>query len=198
MSDTSFATGFRPAYHPSGQIRARAYTIASGYAQNIFHGDVVKLVDAGVIQLATSDGSRTGTTDGVGMLGVFVGCEYIDSTGKPTKSNMWPTGIAATDIVAYVVDDPATVFEVQYDNPSAGTTVQTAVGEQCDWTGFAAPGGSTMTGISTAKLSAIQTTQGQFSILGFAKRIEDGITDAYIMAQVKMNEHHHSAPVASI
>jgi hypothetical protein len=72
------------------------------------------------------------------------------------------------------------------------------VGEQCDWTGFTAPGGSTSTGISTGKLSAIQTTAGQFAIIGFTNRIEDLITDAYVMAQVLMNEQHHHASVNSI
>ena len=54
MSATSAPFGFRPSYHNSGRITAKAYVIASGYAQNIFQGDPVKLTDAGTIQLATS------------------------------------------------------------------------------------------------------------------------------------------------
>lgn len=197
MSSTSAAFGFRASFHPSGQIRPKAYTIASTYAANIFSGDPVKLVDAGVIQLGTSDGTRGGTTDGISLLGIFAGCEYRDSTGKPTVSNFWPTGITATNIVAWVYDDPETLFNVEYANPSAGTTVQTAVGEECDWT-VASPGGSTDTGLSNTFLTVIQATSGQFQITGFALNPSDTLTDAYVTAIVRINEHHYKAAVNSI
>ncbi len=197
MSATSAPFGFRPSYHNSGQMRPKAYTIASTYAANIFNGDPVKLTDAGTIQLGTSDGARTGTVDGISLLGIFVGCEYTDVTGKPTVSNFWPTGITATDITAWVYDDPETLFDVQYTNPSAGTTVQTAVGEECDWTATA-PGGSTSTGLSATSLTAIQATAGQFQITSFAKAIGDSLTDAYVTATVRINEHQYKAAVNSI
>ena len=197
MSSTSAAFGFRPSYHNSGQMRPKAYTIASGTAVNIFNGDPVKLVDAGVIQLGTSDGTRSGTTDGVSLLGIFAGCEYIDATGKPTVSNFWPSGITATNITAWVYDDPETLFDVEYPNPSAGTTVQTAVGEECDWT-VASPGGSTQTGLSNTYLTAIQSTSGQFQITGFGYNINDSLTDAYVVATVRINEHAYKAAVNSI
>lgn len=197
MSSTSAAFGFRPSYHNSGQIRPKAYTIATGYAANIFNGDPVKLVDAGVIQLGTSDGTRSGTTDGVSLLGIFAGCEYIDVNGKPTVSNYWPTGITATNITAWVYDDPETLFDVEYPNPSAGTTVQTAVGEECDWT-VASPGGSTSTGLSNTYLTVIQATSGQFQITSFKPNVTDTLTDAYVTATVRINEHQYKAAVNSI
>lgn len=199
MSSTSAPFGFRPSFHPSGQMRPKAYTIASGYGQNIFQGDPVKLTDAGVIQLGSSDGTRTGTTDGVLLLGVFAGCEYRDATGKPTVSPFWPASISATEITAWVYDDPETLFDVQYNNPGTpGTdTVQTAVGEECDWT-VASPGGSTSTGLSNTLLTAIQATSGQFQITGFAKNVNDALTDAYVVATVRINEHHYKAAVNSV
>lgn len=199
MSATSAAFGFRPSFHNSGQIRPKAYTIASTYAANIFLGDPVKLVDAGTIQLGTSDGSRTGTVDGILVLGIFAGCEYNDATGKPTVSNFWPTGTTATNIVAYVYDDPETLFDVQYANPGTPgtTTVQTAVGEQCDWTATA-PGGSTSTGLSSTSLTVIQATAGQFQIIGFQNFPNDSLTDAYVTATVRINEHQYKAAVNSI
>ena len=197
MSATNAPFGFRPSYHPSGQMRPKAYTIASTYGANIFQGDPVKLVDAGTVQLGTSDGTRSGTVDGISLLGVFAGCQYIDSLGKPTLTPFWPTGTTATDIVAWVYDDPETIFQVQYNNPSSGTTVQTAVGEECDWT-VASPGGSTATGLSNTYLTAIQATSGQFQITGWALNINDALTDAYIVATVRINEHHYKAAVNSI
>ena len=199
MSSTSAPFGFRPSFHNSGQMRPKAYTIASTYGHNIFSGDPVKLTDNGVIQLGTSDGTRDGTTDGVSLLGIFAGCQYLDSSGKPVISPFWPASATGTEIVAWVYDDPETLFDVQYDNPGTPgvTTVQTAVGEECDWV-VAAPGGSTRTGLSTTKLSVIQATSGQFQITGFAYNINDSLTDAYVVATVRINEHHYKAAVNSV
>lgn len=199
MSSTSAPFGFRPSFHNSGQMRPKAYTIASTYAANIFQGDPVKLTDAGVIQLGSSDGTRDGTTDGISLLGIFAGCQYLDASGKPTISPFWPTGTTGTEITAWVYDDPETLFDAQYTNPGTpgSTTVQTAVGEECDWT-VASPGGSTRTGLSTTQLGVIQATSGQFQITGFAYNINDTLTDAYVVATVRINEHHYKASVNSI
>jgi hypothetical protein len=197
MSSISAPFGFRASYHNSGQMRPKAYVIASTYAANIFSGDPVKLTDNGVIQLGTSDGTRTGTTDGVSLLGIFAGVQYLDASGKPSISPFWPSGTTGTEITAWVYDDPETLFDVQYNNPSAGTTVQTAVGEECDWT-VASPGGSTQTGLSNTYLTAIQATSGQFQITGFGYEITDSLTDAYVVVSVRINEHHYKAAVNSV
>ncbi len=197
MSSTSAPFGFRPSYHNSGQMRPKAYTIASTYAATIFSGDPVKLTDNGVVQLGTSDGTRSGTVDGISLLGIFAGCQYLDASGKPTISPFWPGGTTGTEIVAWVYDDPETLFDVQYTNPSAGTTVQTAVGEECDWT-VASPGGSTQTGLSNCQLTAIQATSGQFQITGFGYNINDSLTDAFVTVTVRINEHHYKAAVNSV
>ena len=199
MSSTSAPFGFRASFHNSGQMRPKAYTITTGYGHNIFSGDPVKLTDNGVIQLGTSDGTRVGTTDGISLLGIFAGCQYLDSTGKPTISPFWPASTSGTEIVAWVYDDPETLFDVQYTNPGTpgSTTVQTAVGEECDWT-VASPGGSTRTGLSSTQLGVIQATSGQFQITGFAYNINDSLTDAYVVATVRINEHHYKAAVNSV
>ena len=173
MSSTSAPFGFRASYHPSGQMRPKAYTIATGTAVNIFEGDPVKLVNTGVIQLGTSDGTRSGTTDGIKLLGVFAGCQYIDSLGKPTISSYWPSGTTATSIVAWVYDDPETIYQVQYNNPSPGSSVQAVVGQECDWT-VASPGGSTGTGLSNTYLTATQATSGQFQVTASFRLITGG------------------------
>ena len=188
MSSTLAPFGFRPSFHDSGNMRAKAYTIASGYATSIFCGDAVKLVDAGVINLAAA---------GDTMLGIFMGCEYKDSLGKPTVSPFWPASTSATDIVAYVIDDPNIVFEAVYANPgTAGTdSVQTAVGELCDLKAHTTVG-STSTGLSTEYLDVI--SGGQFQIVGFSTYPGDSLTDAYVVAKVRMNEQHFHYPTAAI
>ena len=114
-----------------------------------------------------------------------------------TVSPYWPSGITATEITAWVYDDPEILFAVQYDNPSpnTGATVQTDVGEQCDWT-VASPGGSTRTGLSDCKLTVIQTTSGQFQITGFEGTtggVDSTLTDAFVVATVRINEHQYKA-----
>lgn len=199
MSSTSAPFGFRASFHNSGQMRPKAYTIASTYAANIFEGDPVKLVDAGTVQLGTSDGTRSGTVAGILLLGIFAGCQYTDALGKPTVSSYWPSGVTATEITAWVYDDPETLFNVQYTNPGTPgtTTMQTAVGEQMDWV-VASPGGSTATGLSSTQIGVIEATSGQFQLTGFAGEINDSITDAYIVAIVRINEHIYKAAVNSI
>ena len=199
MSSTSAPFGFRASFHNSGQMRPKAYTIASTYAANIFEGDPVKLVDAGTVQLGTSDGTRSGTVAGILLLGIFAGCQYTDALGKPTVSSYWPSGVTATDITAWVYDDPETLFNVQYTNPGTPgtTTMQTAVGEQMDWV-VASPGGSTATGLSNTQIGVIETTSGQFQLTGFAGEINDSITDAYNVVIVRINEHIYKAAVNSI
>jgi hypothetical protein len=197
MSSVSAANGFQAYQHPSGTpIRPTpSYVIASGYGYNIFAGDPVKLTDAGVLELATSDGTRSGTVDGILMVGIFAGVQYTDAFGKPQNAAFWPASTTATDVVASVYDDVETRFTAQYTNPSSGTTVQTAVGEECDWV-VASPGGSTYSGISNTQLSAIQSTSGQFQIIGFVPG--QTLTDSYLQAIVRINEHSYKASVNSI
>lgn len=199
MPAASAPFGFRPSFHNSGQMRPKAYTIASTYATNIFSGDPVKLVDAGTVQLGTSDGTRTGTVAGITLLGTLAGVEYRDSTGKPTISPYWIGGTTATEVVAYVYDDPEIIFEAEYTNPSAGTTVQGAVGEQCDFTGFTAPGGSTRTGLSSTALGAFEVSgTGQFQITGISTAVNQSPTDAFVVMLCRINEHAYKQPTASI
>tara|TARA_R110000782_G_C14622211_1_gene393408 strand:+ start:23 stop:625 length:603 start_codon:yes stop_codon:yes gene_type:complete len=199
MSAISAPFGFRVSFHNSGQVRSKAYTIASGYAINLFSGDPVKLATDGTVQLGTSDGTRSGTTDGVKLLGIFQGCRYIDPTNKPTISPFWPSGVTGTEIVAWILDDPEALFNTQYANPGTpGTTsMLPAVGKQSDFI-VASPGGSTRTGLSTTSLSVLQSTAGQFQITGFANEIADSITDAYAVVIVRINEHQYKASVNTV
>jgi len=83
------------------------YRIAANYGTSIYQGDLVKVVTGGGIERVAAGGSGL-------ILGVFNGCTYTDpSSGKPVFSNYYPASTNASDIIAYVVDAPDTVFEVQ-------------------------------------------------------------------------------------
>ena len=85
------------------------YTIASSYATAIFQGDLVIPVTGGNIERHTAGNSTS-------VVGVFNGCFYTDpTTQKPTFSNYYPGGVTASDITAFVVDDPDAVFLMDAD-----------------------------------------------------------------------------------
>lgn len=197
MSAVNAPYGFMAVKHPSGCIHANEYTIASGYAANIFEGDPVKLVTGGTIELGTSDGTRTGTVDNISILGIFAGCSFVDASGKPTWSPYWPTGQVATQIKAYVYDDPLIVYSVQ----SSGSIAATAIGDQADWNGFTAPGGSTATGKSLATLNSTLAgagQQAQFRIVEFDRAIDNAAADAFTRVLVQVAEHQYVAEVPAV
>src|SRR6056300_620288 len=86
------------------------YTIASGYATAIFQGDMVIPVTGGNVERYPGNTSTA-------VVGVFNGVFYTDpTTQKPTFKNYYPGGVAASDITAFVVDDPDAVFLVDADS----------------------------------------------------------------------------------
>jgi hypothetical protein len=85
------------------------YTIASGYATAIFQGDMVVPVTGGNVERYPGNTSTA-------VVGVFNGVFYTDpTTQKPTFKNYYPGGVAASDITAFVVDDPDAVFLIDAD-----------------------------------------------------------------------------------
>lgn len=189
MSATTFGFGFRLARQPTVHGVVRRFPIATGYAANIFSGDPVSLAGTatgeGTIELSTLDGSRTGTIAAMPILGIFVGCEYTDSTGKPVKSSYWPTGTTSSDAVALVIEGDQNEFEVMAN----GAIAKSDIGTQADWVNGSSPYGSTYTGISAAMISATPTasgSQGGFQIIDF---VEDGLNtagDAYTRVIVRI------------
>ena len=122
--------GLKPINLIGGQVYAgstRLIKIASGYAADIFYGDVVKLANTGTLQVETG----TTTVSAQGVVGIFLGCTFTNPVTKQKQFNQyWPSGTVASDAYAYVVDDPDVLFKVAA--VSSGTTVafygQTLVG----------------------------------------------------------------------
>jgi len=85
------------------------YTVASGYATAIFQGDLVIPFTGGNIERHTAGNSTA-------VVGVFNGVFYTDpTTQKPTWKNYYPGSVVASDITAFVVDDPDAVFLMDAD-----------------------------------------------------------------------------------
>ena len=46
-----------------------------------------------------------------GTLGIFVGCEYVNSSGQTVRAQYWPANTVSNNAIAYVIDDPRVVFK---------------------------------------------------------------------------------------
>jgi hypothetical protein len=134
--------GLRPSRQLNGSPFINAqnrYRIASGNSTSIFQGDLVKPLASGTISRYVTNTSDT-------VVGVFNGCFYTDpNTQKPTFSNFYPQSTNASDVIAFVIDAPDTVFEINADEVFAVADIfkNYTVNNQT---------GNTQTGISLVQL----------------------------------------------
>ena len=194
MATTATPYGFKPLNHIGGTPYAgavRHIKIASGFGTNIFNGSIVNIVAAGTIEVVTDIGSNADQFP-AGVIGVFVGCTYTDPTSKnKTFSNHWPTGTVASDAMAYVVDDPQVLFQVQAD----ATVAQTALGANAPLAAVQSTStGDTTTGNSTTALDADEVTTATvaFRIVDFVESPDSTVGDAFTDVIVKFNAGQHS------
>ena len=194
MATTATPYGFKPLNHVGGTPYAgavRHIKIASGFGTNIFNGSIVNIVAAGTIEVVTDLGSN-GDPFPAGVIGVFVGCTYTDPTSKnKTFSNHWPTGTVASDAMAYVVDDPQVLFQVQAD----ASVAQADLGANAPLAAVQSTStGDTTTGVSTTALDATtaQTATIAFRIVDFVESPDSTVGDAFTDVIVKFNAGQHS------
>ena len=194
MATTATPYGFKPLNHIGGTPYAgavRHIKIASGFGTNIFNGSIVALVTGGTLEVVTTLGSN-GDVFPSGVIGVFVGCTKPDPTSKnKTFSNHWPTGTVASDAMAYVVDDPNVLFQVQAD----ASVAQTDLGANAPLAAVQSTStGDTTTGVSTTALDATTATTATiaFRIVDFVESPDSTVGDAFTDVIVKFNEGIHS------
>ena len=185
MSATATPTGAEPigTLSSSGSFtgKVRHLKIASNYGTAIFYGDFVKTVAGGTIE---KDAGTTALT----TTGVFMGCFYTDPTTKqPTYSQYYPASTVASDIKAYVLDDPHVLMKMQGD----ATLAQTAIGNNVSMVQTA---GSTDIGRSKNAVdsSTIVATTATLPlrIIDFVDGPDSSVGDAYTDVIVKFNVGH--------
>jgi len=199
MASSATPYGLRPIRRMDGLPYAGAtteYLIDSGYASNIYFGQVVFITANGYVAVVTGTGADattndwpTGTSSGMtGAIGVFMGCEYVNTEGQIVHNNYFPTGTTSggADIKCKVCDDPFMLFQAQLD----GAADQTDIGAN---TFFAAAQststGSTSTGVSTSALDA--TTVATTAAFRIVQAVSP-ITDSYPDVLVKFNPSWHA------
>ena len=163
--------------------KVRHIKIANAYGTAIFYGDFVKLVAAGTVEKAAVTTSVV-----AGTVGIFVGCAYTDpSTNQKTFNQQFPASTAADDIVAYVVDDPKLLFQMQGDEAIA----QTGLGNNVSAVSTA---GSTAIGRSKNALDAstIATTNTlPLRVIDFVDGPKSAVGDAFTDVLLTYNAGMH-------
>ena len=155
MANVSEKFGLRPYRKLDGTPLVGAqnrYTIKANYGTAIFQGDLVIPTSTGNIEKHTAN-----TSDAV--VGVFNGVFYTDpTTSKPTFNNFYPGSINASDIEAFVIDDPDAVFLADAD----AAFTRADLYKNYSMTNTT---GVTQTGISKAQLDvSVSGTAGTFVI----------------------------------
>tara|TARA_R110002012_G_scaffold228568_1_gene400956 strand:- start:232 stop:813 length:582 start_codon:yes stop_codon:yes gene_type:complete len=185
MSSSATPYGARPVgtLSASGSFtgKVRHYGIASGYGTSIFYGDFVKLVAAGTVE------KDTGTTT-LTPVGIFLGVSYTDpNTSQKTFSQYFPASTAASDISAYVIDDPAILFEMQADGSAAVTNIGNNVA-------VVQTAGSTSIGTSknAIDISTAATTTATLPvrIVDISPKSDNSSGDSYTDLVAKFNAGH--------
>ena len=198
MASTASPYGLRPVNRVDGMPYAGATQTflidPAGEATNIFYGQVVIIGADGYLAISTATGADITSNNlggnGVGAIGVFVGCQFVNAQGQVIDSQFYPSGTTGV-VTAKVITDPSVAFQAQLD----GSGAQAVLGTN---TFFAAvqstSTGSTRTGNSTSALeSTVVTTAAAFRIVGFVE-IEgfSEIGDAFTDVLVKFNPSAHS------
>jgi hypothetical protein len=148
--------GFQPINLIGGQVFAgqtRLFSIAQNSGTSIFYGDVVRLNTGGTLSKVSTTATATDA------VGIFLGCQFTNPTTKQLlQQQYYPASTNATDIQAFVLDDPDALFKVAVT--AAGTSTmsgvtQAAIGQN---SALILTAGSTTTGDSLASISATTGT----------------------------------------
>ena len=159
------------------------YPVAAS-ATAIYNQDLVAMANTGTAAVAAA-----GTTHNLGSLnGVF----YTDATtSKPTFQNYLQGSNTASDIVAFITDDPNQIYEVRSNN--AGASAQTDVGNTAE---ISYSAGATPNYVSRTTLddSTLATATQQLKIVGVSRDPDNSdLSSANVVWRVVINEHFFGA-----
>jgi hypothetical protein len=177
--------GLRPVRQLNGSPFINAqnrYRIAADYGTSIYQGDLVEPLASGTIQ------KHTGNTSGQ-VVGVFNGCFYTDpTTQKPTFKNYYPASTNASDITAFVIDAPETVFEIN-------SNLSFVVADIFKNFSVTDTTGSTQTGISYAQLDVADSgVAGTFVVqaIDISQNPDNSdVTTSNVGVLVRINNHFY-------
>ena len=222
MATTFKPFGLKPAFHPSGLDRAvpfvgtnsfqaatdntynAPYSLSAGQA--FYQYTPVGLNSSGALTIAEIDAA-----DGA-VYGVFDGVEFTDSQGRRSVAK-WASKAtldASTQIIFWIFQDPALVYEAQVE----GSADTDSIGQQYDFSatsGYTTADGTSIgvggAGFSKTALAASPVgtgTQGQVRVVGLGREVAypAGETNAwgddYTIVQVQIANNAFVAPKTSV
>ena len=160
------------------------YSITANDTTTIYFQDAVSATAAGTIhQAAESEAFLVGSLNGV---------FYTDpNTSKPTWSNYYPGSTNASDIAAFVSDDPYERFEIQSNNTLASAQTDVFMNYDIEVTA-----GDSANYVSKSELndSTVTTGTAQLKIVGVSKDIDNNdLGTSNVNFVVMINEHLYNA-----
>ena len=193
MAATATPYGLRAVNHLGGTPYAgstRMYPIASGTAINIYYGSVVNVLGTGFLTANLTVGTAAAPFV-AGTVGIFVGVTYTDpGSNQVVFRQNWPTGTVTADAQAYVVDDPAAIFQVQAN----GAVTAAALGSCCSILAQTTATGNLLSGNSTTAVNSatLSVNADAFKIVSFVDSPTSTVGDAFTDLLVKFNPAAHA------
>jgi hypothetical protein len=194
MANINAAFGLRPyrmlgsGANTSGDIVFDIQTTTvAGTANVIYNGSPMIPLANGMVDIV---GAAAGGT--VPLLGVFIGCNYIDLSGKPKWSPYWP-GTAAvkanTAATATIVADPDATFAINCNAATPDTIIHSNANFALATSGVLPSGQSS----AVLDVSTVNTTNTlNMRILGFENVPSNSDpTVAGRIAVVQLNNHFY-------
>jgi hypothetical protein len=183
--------GFQPINRVDGMPYAGAIRqLPISQAGAMYDGDLVELDVGGVVGTATS------LTSGA-KLGVFVGCQYTNSSGQTVQAQYYP-GSSVTNAIAYVVDDPMAAFKVAVtsNGSTIATVTKAAVGTNV--TALAGTPSATTGNSGQSILSTSPAADATFPIRVIAVVPETATgANAFTEIIVKINLHQYNTALGN-
>jgi hypothetical protein len=222
MATTFKPFGLKPAYHPSGLDRAVPFVGTNSFqaatdntynapyflndGEAFYQYTPVGLDSSGRLTIA-----GTAYADGA-LYGVFDGVEFTDSQGRRSVAK-WASKLtldASTQIIFWIFQDPALVYEAQVN----GSAPAASIGQQYNFSaaaGFTTADGYAIgnggAGFSTTALAATPVgtgVNGQVRVVGLGREaaFPYGETNAwgddFTIVQVQIANNTFVAPKASV
>ena len=192
MANTLGKFGLRPSRQLNGSPFINAqnrYRISANNTTAIFQGDLVIPTTSGVVTRYVA-----GTSSPV--VGVFNGCFYTDpTTQKPTWKNYYPASTNASDIIAFVIDGPDTVFEID-------ANASFAVADLFQNYSVTNVSGSTLSGISQVQLDVSTSGTASTFVVQAIDIAQDplnsDLTTSNANIMVRINNHFYKAGTAGL
>jgi hypothetical protein len=184
--------GFKPINRLDGMAYAGAIRqLPVTQAGAMYYGDVIELDVGGVVGTATS-------LTGGAKIGVFVGCQYTNSQGQTVQAQYYPGSAAASNAVAYVVDDPYAVFKVAVTDSSGDIATVTRAAVGTNVTALAGTPSATTgdSGASILNTSPAATDTFPFRVVAVVPETAASAT-TYTEVIVKINLHQYNTALGN-